>query len=214
MKSFFDRVKEPLLGGIAAGLLIAIGGSVYLAAADKVVGAVLFSVALLCICLKGYALFTGRVGYMAEDFSPIAWLRLAFCLLGNIIGTLLSGLLVRFALPSLGEAAEACVSAKLTVGPLPFLIRAFFCGILMYLAVSTYKEKGTLAGIFFCVPVFILSGFEHSVADLFYFGTALSYTGKSVLYLALAVLGNSLGGVTLPLLKRLVTLGDEKEKKE
>ena len=42
--------------GIASGLMISIGCAVYLACADKIVGAVLFSVALLTICYFGFSL--------------------------------------------------------------------------------------------------------------------------------------------------------------
>ena len=80
------------------------------------------------------------------------------------------------------------------------LIRALFCGILMYLAVSVYREKNTYIGILFCVPVFILAGFEHSVADLFYFFAAGIYSRAAAFYLALIVLGNLAGGLLFPVL--------------
>ena len=57
-------VKKDLLYGLAAGILIGIGGTVFLACENKIVGAVLFSVALLCICLRGYALYTGKIGFI------------------------------------------------------------------------------------------------------------------------------------------------------
>ena len=60
------------LSGVSAGVCIALGGSVFLAVDNRVAGAVLFSVALLCICMKGYALFTGKVGFLPEDRSKAA----------------------------------------------------------------------------------------------------------------------------------------------
>lgn len=57
------------VNSISAGILIAIGGSVYLACDNKYAGAALFSVALLCICYLGYYLFTGKIGYLATDRS-------------------------------------------------------------------------------------------------------------------------------------------------
>ena len=56
-------------GAVSAGIMIAIGGSVFLACDNKYVGAVLFSVALLCICYLGYYLFTGKIGYLAKTFQ-------------------------------------------------------------------------------------------------------------------------------------------------
>ena len=63
----------------------------------------------------------------------------------------------------------ALAEKKLAMGA-PYGPRVFFagvlCGILMYTAVWVYKQKNTAAAIFFCVPVFILAGFEHSIADM------------------------------------------------
>ena len=61
-----------------------------------------------------------------------------------------------------------------------------------------------MAGILFCIPVFILSGFEHSIADMFYFSLAGTvFQGRSLLFLLLVVLGNSLGGLFIPCLQGL-----------
>ena len=48
--------------------------------------------------------------------------------------------------------------------------------------------------------MFILSGFEHSIADMFYFGASGTISGRVLLFIIAAVLGNSLGAVILPLL--------------
>ena len=90
---------------------------------------------------------------------------------------------------------------RLEMGVLPILITAFFCGILMYTAVAIYKEKGSPLGIFFCVPVFILSGFEHSIADMFYFFLAGEYSLRGVGFILLVVLGNTVGGMLVPALR-------------
>ena len=82
-------------------------------------------------------------------------------------------------------------------------IRAIFCGMLMYLAVCLYKEHKTIAGIVFCVPVFILAGFEHSIADMGYFAISGIVSLEAFLFIWVVILGNSLGGVLLPLLGRL-----------
>ena len=57
---------KKIASGIAAGICICLGGAVFLAVEKRIVGAVLFSVALLCICMKGYALFTGKVGFLPQ----------------------------------------------------------------------------------------------------------------------------------------------------
>ena len=72
-----------IIDGIKAGIMIAIGGSVFLSCESRYVGAVLFSVALLSICLKGYSLFTGKVGYIPEKHDKEAVRVLLLGLLGN-----------------------------------------------------------------------------------------------------------------------------------
>ena len=192
-----------IIDGIKAGIMIAIGGSVFLSCENRYIGAILFSVALLCICLKGYSLFTGKVGYLPENHSKEA-IKILLCgLLGNIVSTILLGYAVSFANPALGEAAKVICEAKLSQEALQTFVRAFFCGVLMYMAVSTYREKGTLAGIFFCVPVFILSGFEHSIANMFYFGASGIINMDSIIYLAVVIAGNSVGGMAMPILNIL-----------
>ena len=192
-----------IIDGIKAGIMIAIGGSVFLSCENRYIGAILFSVALLCICLKGYSLFTGKVGYLPENYSKEAVKILLCGLLGNIVSTILLGYAVSFANPALGEAAKVICEAKLSQEALQTFVRAFFCGVLMYMAVSTYREKGTLAGIFFCVPVFILSGFEHSIANMFYFGASGIINMDSIIYLAVVIAGNSVGGMAMPILNIL-----------
>ena len=189
-----------VLSGVCAGLLITIGGSVYLACDDRYAGAVLFSVALLCICLKGYSLFTGKVGFMPEKHGKEEWSVLLLGLLGNLLGTALGGLLIRCALPGLGAAAEALCAGKLTQTGLQTFLRGTFCGMLMYLAVSIYRDRKDIVGILFCIPVFILSGFEHSIADIFYFAAAGSVSMRGFVFIWLVILGNSLGGMLLPAL--------------
>lgn len=195
-------LRKPFFGGVAAGLAISLGGAVYLACENRYIGALLFSVALLSICFKGYYLYTGKVGYIVESHKAADFASLGACLAGNAVATLAFGALIAYALPKLGESAEAMCTVKLAVPLLSVFIRAFFCGVLMYLAVSIYKEKNSALGILFCVPVFILSGFEHSVADMFYFGTALIYSPGSLLFIVTVVAGNSLGGTALPLISK------------
>ena len=206
IKDFF----KDLLEGVAAGVLISIGGAIFLALSEnKYVGACLFSVALLCICFKGYNLFTGKVGFMVYGHDKKAFLTLFAGLIGNVVGTLVFGLALSFALPDLNTQAEVLCNAKFTQELYQTLIRAIFCGILMYLAVSIFKENKTVVGIIFCIPVFILAGFEHSIADMAYFATARIFTHKALLFIATVVLGNAIGGMLLPALTLLSKKKDE-----
>ena len=200
MKQTSSTKQSSILSGAAAGVCITLGGAVFLAVEDRIVGAVLFSVALLCICLKGYALFTGKVGFLPEDHGKAAVETLLLGLLGNAMATILCGLVLRSALPNLGKAALTLCEGKLTQPWWGTLVRGIFCGILMYLAVSTWRESRTPLGILFCIPVFILSGFEHSIADIFYFATSGMVSLRAFLFIWVVILGNSLGAMLLPLL--------------
>lgn len=194
-------MAKKILSGIAAGILISIGGTVYLSCDIKYVGAILFSVALLCICLKGYSLFTGKVGFMPEKHDKEAFSVLLLGLLGNVIATTVCGLVLRGVLPAVGDAANTICTAKLDQTFLSALVRAIFCGILMYLAVSIYRDHNhNIAGIVFCIPVFILCGFEHSIADMFYFAASGIVSLQAFLYIWLIIIGNAIGGMLLPVL--------------
>ena len=191
-------------GAIGAGIMITIGGSVFLACDSRYVGAVLFSVALLCICYLGHYLFTGKIGYLVDDHSGKNIAYLIVGLLINLAVTFLLGMLIRVALPALGETAETLCTAKLNQSFLNTFIRACFCGVLMFAAVEIFKEKKTPVGIIFCIPVFILSGFEHSIADMFYFGASGIFDAKILSFEAAAVLGNAVGSVVLALVSRVI----------
>jgi len=196
--------------GILAGILIAIGGTVFLSCQDKVVGSLFFSVALLCICYQGYSLFTGKIGFIPEKHDKEAFSVLLWGLLGNFIGTLLCGLLLSVAFPALKVTAAALSEVKLTQEIWETFIRAIFCGILMYLAVVIFRDKKTPLAIFFCIPVFILSGFEHSIADMFYFFLGYSFTWQTFLFLFVVLIGNAVGGMLMPTLRLLTA--DKKDK--
>ena len=196
---------KTVFGAVSAGIMIAIGGSVFLSCDSKYVGAVLFSVALLCICYLGYYLFTGKIGYLANDFSKNNILNLSVGLAFNLIVTFLLGILISFAFPNLIEKAYIMCTAKLDQTFFITFIRAIFCGVLMYTAVEIFKEKKTPWGIIFCIPVFILCGFEHSIADMFYFGVSGIFTTKILTFELASVLGNTVGGLILPLLSKIST---------
>lgn len=191
------------VSGLCAGILICLGGAVFLACENRVVGAVLFSVALLCICLKGYSLYTGKIGFIPEKHDKEAFSVLLTGLLGNLIGTVAGGYLILFGLPAMSETAYALCEAKLTQTFPQTLIRGFFCGILMYLAVSIFRDHKKEIGILFCIPVFILSGFEHSVADMFYFAASGMISLQAFGFIWTVILGNTLGGMLLPALSML-----------
>lgn len=204
------KTLRKLCLGLLAGLLIAVGGCVFLfclsekaATGDilcKYVGAFFFSIALVCICIKGYTLYTGKIGFIPEAHDKEAVTTLIWGLVGNIIATLALGLVCRLAIPDLKDPAVSICTAKLGQAWWQTFVRGCMCGVLMYLAVSIWKEKQSVVGILFCVPVFIMSGFEHSIANMFYFAAADIRSLDAVIYIVIVVLGNTVGAMVPPLL--------------
>jgi formate/nitrite transporter FocA (FNT family) len=192
---------KKIADGILAGIMVSIGGGVFLGCENKYVGAIMFCIALVCICNDGYSLFTGKVGYIVESHKKEDFSVLLTGLLGNAIATCFIGMALAYAVPGFGAKALMLCSAKLEQEFFQTLIRAIFCGILMYLAVCLFKEHKTPLGIFFCVPVFILSGYEHSIANMFYFGASGIKSLEAFAYIWVVILGNSIGGMLFPLLK-------------
>lgn len=196
-------MRKAICNSIAAGIFIGIGGSVFLAIENKIAGAVFFTVALLCICQLDLMLYTGKIGFLAFDHSGTEIRNTAVCLAGNCVGTGIAGMAIRYCRPQVIARAVTMMEDKLAVSFGRIFFTALFCGILMYAAVRIYRERQSLSGILFCVPVFILAGFEHSIADMFYAWTALTGGGRTVVMLAVVVLGNTVGGLLVPVLKRI-----------
>lgn len=192
-----------LIKAIYAGIFIGIGGTAYLALDNKVIGSILFSIGLLTICIYNMNLYTGKIGYIIERKKGYIT-ELLITLIGNFIGASLTGLIVRLTrYQNYIDKAKSLVDIKLNDNLLSIFILSIFCGILMYIAVNNYKkETNTLSKyilIFFSVVVFILSGFEHCIANIFYFAVSLSINTKVLLYLLIMIIGNSLGSIIISL---------------
>ncbi len=207
MKKLLFSAPRKISEGIIAGLMISIGGTVYLSCyngANQIstfVGALFFCVALLCICVKGYSLYTGKIGYILSDHDKESVAVMIFGLIGNIIATVGLGYLIAAALPTVSASAAVVVAAKREQQLWGSLVRAVLCGVLVYLAVDIYRENKSVLGVIFCIPTFILCGFEHSIADIFYFSAAGFKEWHDLLFLLVIVVGNSIGALIIPLLR-------------
>ena len=68
-----------IIKSILSGILISIGGTVYLSSINSGVpwfGAILFSAGLFTICEYGYNLYTGKVGYIGFHFKDVKYIGL------------------------------------------------------------------------------------------------------------------------------------------
>jgi formate/nitrite transporter FocA (FNT family) len=196
---------------VLAGVMIAVGGTLYLTIGMPALGSLLFGIGLFSIFSFGLNLFTGKVGYAVAN--PPSFLGdLALIWLGNLAGTAA----VAFALrqtragSNLTELAAGVCRAKLSDTLLSLFILAVFCGMLMFFAAEAYKKISDPVGkniaIFFPVMVFILCGFEHCVANMFYFSMAGVWSADALLRMLVMTAGNAVGAIILSGSRKL--LGD------
>jgi formate/nitrite transporter FocA (FNT family) len=106
------------------------------------------------------------------------------------------------------EKAVTITNIKLNDSWYSILILSFFCGILIYLGVDVYRHSqnnvSKVLAIILCVYTFIASGYEHCIANMFYISFSKLLSLHSVIYILIMVLGNSLGGLLIPSLKKLI----------
>lgn len=153
--------------GILSGLCIAIGGIVFLKVGG-LAGAVLFSFGLTTVIYYGFKLYTGTAGFVKTGDD---WLKLPMVLLGNLVGCWLVSEAVRIAIPDLVPTAQTLVQGRLEKGWSACFLLAIGCGYIMTAAVK-HGRNGKMLLVLLGVPVFIMSGFTHSIADAFYFSLA------------------------------------------
>lgn len=204
-----SNYMKHLIKSILAGIMIGIGATTYLSLENKIVGSILFSIGLFIILTKELNLFTGKIGYIFNN--GLAYLKEVFItLIGNFIGTFSVGCILGFTRIAnlVSTEAERICTIKLNDDIISIFILSIFCGILMYLAVNGYKEAkdnfAKYAGVFLGVSVFILCGFEHCVANMYYFTVAGMWSLKTLGYLGIMILGNTIGGVSFPLADKLL----------
>ena len=203
MKRYFDI----LLRAFLTGILIGIGGIVYLSCDNRYIGSFLFGTGLFTILTFGFSLFTGKVGYAVEN-KPAYLIDLLIIWVGNFIGTLCTGLAIQVTRvgAAISEKAAGLCTTKMADSIPSIFVLAVFCGMLMFIAADGYKTLtnpvAQCAAIFLPVMVFILSGFEHCVANMFYFSAANMWDGNSLFYLVIMSLGNAAGGILIPLVRK------------
>lgn len=198
------------LSAALAGVCIALGGTAFLSVENKVTGALFFTVGLFVICIFRLHLFTGKVCYVFDNNASYA-IDLIFVWLGNLAGTFAAAQLerwTRIGVTLARRAGELC-QTKLADSLVSIFILAAFCNIMIYIAVEGFNraphDLGRYVALFLGVAVFILCGFEHCVANMYYFSVAGAWSGKAFGYLLVMTLGNAVGGIFFPLTRRLLT---------
>ena len=207
------NIFKQTIKGILGGMFIGTGALAYLSIDNKVVGALFFALGLFAILTLDLNLFTGKLCYVVEKKN---YKEVGLTLLGNFVGTFLTASLVKLTRLNVIEKAQQIVDIKLNDNLLSLFILAIFCNILIYLAVEGYKNfdgMWKVLALFFGVSVFVICGFEHSVADMFYFCLSTNLlSGQMILRLFIIILGNIGGGLGIRLLLNYLKKEKENEK--
>lgn len=159
-----------LRSSIFAGIAIGTAGFGFLASGvqsetyGSIAGAVLFSFGLLTVVGYKLKLYTGTAGFIMKNEIG----NLFLILLGNIAGCLLMALLSRVSPMDIQAAAQNILEARLRTGALRCGFLGIGCGFIMTTAVQFARQKQYLP-LLFGVPLFIMCGFTHCVADAFYY---------------------------------------------
>ncbi len=209
-----------MIAAIVAGFFIAFGGFVMLTVGGnlgtsgpgKIVMAASFAAALSLVVMAGAELFTGNNFVMASAAfaGEVNWgdagKLWVICYIGNLVGSLLAAVMFHFT-GLAGEVIATVAAAKMGGTAVNLFIKAIFCNMLVCLAVwcgSKMKtESGKLIMIFWCIFVFVLCGFEHSIANMTIMasglldpnGVAGLSVGGYVYNLAIVTIGNMIGGI-------------------
>ena len=195
-------IPKMLLLGVLAGMFIALAGvgatiapaSVATASLAKLVSAVVFPAGLAMVLLSGSELFTGNcliiIPVLEKEAKFSAMLKnWLFVYIGNFAGSILIAALTvysgTFSLFSDAAAASLIKTAvaKVTMSFSDALLRGIMCNFLVCIAVwMTFAAKdvaGKITGLFFPIMLFVLCGFEHSIANMFYIPAGLFASGKT-----------------------------------
>ena len=211
----FNDFIHFLLMTLLSGAMIGICAISSLMAArienGRIVSALLFSLGMFVILAFEMKLFTGLIPKIPHT-SPKSYWQLPVCLLGNMVGVFIVYLLASqtYYAETIISAGSTMIKNKLNLDnwALSSLCSGVLCGVLITLSVLSVDhshKKGLSAnvGVMFPIIVFVFCGFDHSIANMFYFYCLGEYSLNVIGYISLTVLGNLIGGIILPLVLKL-----------
>ena len=209
-----QRITEALrvaVLGILAGIAIGLGGysnivaKAYLENWGSVVGSFTFTFGMFLVCVLGFYLYTGKIGFVI-DKAKDRFLNLALMLAGNALGAIGLGYLLSLIISSSAKEvalniAEAKFASDGWNSCYRLFLSAMMCGMLVFLAVYIYKNSQSvllkIAGLSFPIFIFVLCGFDHVIANFFYFSVAKAWNGEALINIIYVLIGNSLGSIIL-----------------
>jgi formate/nitrite transporter len=211
-----------LVLGVFAGVFIAFGGTAFLTAmttiggtagVNKLVGAALFPAGLMLVIYCGSELFTGNnllvLACMDKKITMGQLLRnWGLVYLGNAIGSYLVAYLVfasgLFGSEEASKVIGTIAANKVGLGFTAAFTRGILCNMLVVLAcwfqAASKDLVGKIFAIWFPITLFVFSGFEHSIANMFFIplgqflGADITVGGIWLKNILPVTLGNIVGG--------------------
>lgn len=210
------ELLKKIIKGICAGISIGIGAVAYLACAVKgqpIIGACMFSVGILVVMEFKFSLFTGFVPtakkmpvgkYILDSFIVMA---------SNFVGAAGLALLIYCTriYDTFKDLVGQMVETKLNDNLLSVFILSILCGILIAMIVKAKEYKKHVLYVVILIAVFILSSYEHVVANSFYVVFAFKlFTTKGLLFMLVNFVGNFVGGLAYSYVDYLQAVNKEK----
>ena len=210
-KKLYDVIFSAFLAGvfISLGAFVSVNVGIDLPLGlSKFIGGMTFSSALIMIVLLGQELFTGNVlttfSFIVNKFNFYAFVKLWIVVyFGNLAGCFSSAYLLMHSglYTSLQNKFVQIATMKVS---LPFeeaFIRGIFCNLLVCVAVLIANQaksvQGKIFGILVPITVFIASGYEHSVANMFFLPMGQVNMAQFLHNIVPVTLGNIVGALFL-----------------
>lgn len=188
--------------GILAGFFIAFGAQgsslamhgISNVGVARTLAGVVFPLGLMLIVFLGGDLFTGKCLISMAVFSKrMTWIKMCESLLliycSNFLGSVLMAWMINhsgqlnYSDGGAGAFTIKVALGKVLVNPSEALISGILCNVLVCLAIfmaSVAKDAaGKCLAIFFPIFVFVISGFEHCVANMYYIPAGIFASGKT-----------------------------------
>ena len=186
MKDSFNIFIRSILAGICIGL----GGAIFIKLGG-VIGACMFAFGLLTVVHFKLPLYTGTAGFI-ELNKLEEYKKMFIILFGNILGCiLLSYMNIK------GIDGSSIIQSRLDAGYLQSFLNAIGCGLIMTLIVQGGRDKNLLL-ILFGIPLFILLGFYHSIADAYYMMVTPEILRNDYLLTYLIIVAGNFVGCNIP----------------
>ena len=176
-----------------AGVLIGIGALINTRCTNQFIGAFLFSFGLLTILNMEGLLYTGRIGYfnLKDDirYQIGQYIEILLC---NMIGVL------SIAMLSINTNSQVFLT-KLNHNILYTFTSSILCGIMMYLAVELWRNKKCNLYVIMAIMIFVLGGFDHCIANMYYWGTnpIQACQPRAILFFIVNITGNTIGSLLM-----------------